>query len=105
MIWLVEILNVDKLLRDKAFNIAKYPKYAGYKRGFVSIVHTLFDKQISSSGIKDISNKELVEELNKPIIRKFYKRKVHSPFFDNMWGAGFFFDEIINIADFDSNNL
>ena len=80
--------TADKLLRDKVFNIAKYPKYAGYKRGFVSFVHTFFDKQISSSGIKNSSNKELVEELNKPIIRKFYKRKVHSPFFDNMWGAG-----------------
>ena len=32
-------------------------------------------------------NKELAEELHKPIIRKFNKRKVHSPFIDNMWGA------------------
>ena len=34
-----------------------------------------------------ISNKELEEELHKPIIRKFNKRKVHSPFIDNFWGA------------------
>ena len=34
-----------------------------------------------------ISNKELEEELHKPIIRKFNKRKVHSPFIDNTWGA------------------
>ena len=27
----------DKILRDKAFNIAKNPKYDGYKRGLVSM--------------------------------------------------------------------
>ena len=32
-------------------------------------------------------NKELAEELHRPIIRKFNKRKVHSSFIDNIWGA------------------
>ena len=27
----------DKILRDKAFNIAKNPKYDGYQRGFASM--------------------------------------------------------------------
>ena len=34
-----------------------------------------------------MSNHELPEELHKPIIRKFEKRKVHSSFIDNIWGA------------------
>ena len=34
-----------------------------------------------------IANKELAEELQKPIIRKFNKIKVHSPFIDNIWGT------------------
>ena len=34
-----------------------------------------------------MSNKELAEELRKPIIRKFKKREVHSSFTDNIWGA------------------
>ena len=34
-----------------------------------------------------ISNKELAEELHKPIIRRFSKRKVHLPFKDNVWNA------------------
>ena len=29
----------DKVLRDKAFSIAKDPKYDGYERGLVSIVY------------------------------------------------------------------
>ena len=31
---------------------------------------------------------KLAEELHKPVIRKFNKRKVHSPLTDNIWGAG-----------------
>ena len=30
---------------------------------------------------------ELAEELHKPIVRKFNKRKVKLPFIDNIWGA------------------
>ena len=37
--------------------------------------------------LRVISNKELANELHKPIIRKFEKRKVRSPFIDNIWGA------------------
>ena len=33
----------DKVLRDKAFNIAKNPKYDGYQRGLASMVYKLFD--------------------------------------------------------------
>ena len=36
---------------------------------------------------ENISNKELAEELRKPIIRNFKKRKVHSSFTDDIWGA------------------
>ena len=36
---------------------------------------------------ENISNKELAEELQKSIIRKFKKRKVHSLFIGNIWEA------------------
>ena len=77
----------DEVLRDKAFDIAKDPKYDGYQRGLASMVYKLFDKKTSGSAIKNIPNKELAEELHKPIIRNINKRKVHSPFIDNIWGA------------------
>ena len=32
-------------------------------------------------------NKILAEELHKPVIRKFNKRKVYSQFKDNIWGV------------------
>ena len=36
---------------------------------------------------KNISDKELAKKLQKPIIKKFEKRKVRSSFIDNIWGA------------------
>ena len=50
---------------------------------------SLFLKKTSSSGIKNkiISNKELAEELHKPVTRKFKKRKVQSTFIDNILEA------------------
>ena len=76
----------DKVLRNKGFNIAKNPKYDGYQRGFGSIAYKFLDKNTSGGTVKNeiLSNKELVEELHKPIIRKCNKRKVHSPFIDNI---------------------
>ena len=87
----------DKILHDKPFNIVKNLKYDGYQRGLASMVYRFFDKKSASLADKsassgtvkneNISNKELAEELHKPIIKKFKKRKVHSSFIDNIWGA------------------
>ena len=89
----------DKVLRDKTFNIAKNPKYDGYQRGLASVVYKFFDKKTSGSSIKseNISNKELAEELHKPIIRKFNKRKVHSPFAGNIWCADLVDMQLVNL--------
>ena len=78
----------EKVLRDKALKIASDQKYDGYQRGLASMVYKFFDKKSQGSGLA--SNKEniqLADELHKPIIRKFKKRKVHSSFRDNIWGV------------------
>ena len=77
----------DKVLRDKAFKIASDPKYDGYQRGLASMVYKFFDKKSSGSGIINESNYQLANELHKPIIRKFKKRKIYSSFRDNIWGV------------------
>ena len=61
----------DKFLRDKAFNIAKNPKYDGYQRGLASMVYKFFDKKSSGGGVnmQAKSNKQLAKELHKTIIR------------------------------------
>ena len=72
----------DKILRNRAFNIAKDKKYDGYQRGLASMVSNFFDKKSKGKGAKYVNikltpqNQQLPEELHKPIIRKFEKRKV-----------------------------
>ena len=66
----------DKILKNKAFDIAKDPKYDGYQRRLASMVYKFFDKKSSGSGAKVIpQNKQLANELHKPIIRKFEKEE------------------------------
>ena len=76
----------DKILRDKAFNIAKNPKYEGYQRGLASMIYKFFDKKYTGRGVNIPLefNEQLAEELHKPIIRKFEERKVYSSFKDNV---------------------
>ena len=79
----------DKILRGKAFNIAKNPKYDRYQRGIVSMVYKFFDKKSTGSDVNVPLkfNEKLAKELHKPITRKLKKRKGYSRFKDNIWGA------------------
>ena len=86
----------DKMLRDKAYDIASNREYDGYQRGLASMVYKFFDKKSTGSGFKKLKNTTkpsssissiLADELHKPIIRKFNKRKVYSQFKDNIWGV------------------
>ena len=67
----------DKVLHDKVFNIAKNPQYDEFQHGLVSMVYKLFDKKTSGGATKNeiMSNKQLAEELHKPIISKFETNK------------------------------
>ena len=65
----------DKMLFDNAFNIAENVKYDGYHNIIIDLFQwsTKFSiKKNSGSVIKNenISNKELAEELQKPIFRR-----------------------------------
>ena len=85
---LVKRTQSDKVLRDKAFKIASNPKYDDYQRGLASMVYKCFDKKSKGSGITTNEfNYELANELHKPAIKKFKKRKVCSSFKDNIWGV------------------
>ena len=97
-----KITVAEKVLRDKAFNIAKNPKYDGYQRGLASMVYKFFDKKTKGSGAtlatKSIpQNEQLAGELHKPIIRKFKKGKVYSAFKDNIWAADLADMQLINM--------
>ena len=68
-----------------------------------------FDKKTKGSGVTTLTNnsaiksipqnEQLADELQKPIIRKFRKRKVYSAFKDNIWGLDFYYVLLIFLAN------
>ena len=93
----------DQKLRNSAYDIASDPVYDGYQRGLASMVYKFFDSKVAPLDKKTMSgkgnakrsslehtkevNKILAEELHKPVIKKFNKRKVYSQFKDNICGV------------------
>ena len=80
----------DIVLKNKALKVAINPKYNGYERGLASMVYKFFDKKSKGSGLKEnqgnfVKNSQLANELHKPIIIKFKKRKGYSSFKGNIW--------------------
>ena len=48
---LINRTEADKVLRDKAYDIASNPEYYGYQRGLANMVYKFFDKKSMGSGI------------------------------------------------------
>ena len=74
---LVKRTQSDKVLKNKAFEIASDPKYDGYQRELASMVYKVLIKKSASlnkssgSGIVKKPNYQLANEVHKSIIRKF----------------------------------
>ena len=91
---------LDKILRDRPFNIAKNPKNDGYQRELASMDYNFFHKKPANSGVATFTNisarhKQLAEDIQKPIIRSFEK-KIYSGFKNNIWGADLAYMQLIN---------
>ena len=71
-------------MKDRAHEIAKNYGYDGYQRALASMVYKFFDKK---TGSRISENEQLAEELHKPVIKKFKRRKVYARFKDNTWAA------------------
>ena len=54
----------DKILRDKAFNIAKNPKYGEYRRGLASMVYKFFDKKSDKKSVAVVLQTNLLNISN-----------------------------------------
>ena len=74
----------DKILKIRAYEIARNPGYYGHERALAIIVYKFFDKK-TGSGIS--VNEQLAEVLPKAVMKKFTRRKVYPIFKDNMWAA------------------
>ena len=83
----------DEVLRNKALNIAKNPKYDRYQTGVAAMAYKFFDKKSAGIGVNMHANKsafnngKLAEELHKQIIRNLKKEQFALDLWDNIWGA------------------
>ena len=77
----------DIVLKNKDYKISVDPKIDGFQRALDTMVWKFFYKRSKSVLGSGIKNKQLADELHKPIIRKFQRRKVYSSFKDNIWGV------------------
>ena len=77
-------------MKDRAYKIAINPRYDGYKRTLASMVCQFFNKKTglgTTSKKRANLNEVLAQELHKPVIKKFKRRKVYARFKDNIWEA------------------
>ena len=51
------------MLRDKAFNIAKDPKFDRYQRGLASMLYKCFYKKTTGSGVTMLANKSAIKSM------------------------------------------
>ena len=72
----------DKILKDKAYEVARNGKYDGYQRVLASMVYKFFNKKTGSG---ESVNEQLAEELDKPVIKIIKRRKLYARFKDNIW--------------------
>ena len=53
--------DADRVLRDKAFEIASNPQYDGYQRGLASMVYKFFDRKQQGRGAREASRRALAK--------------------------------------------
>ena len=74
----------NKILKNTAYEIARNRQYDGYERALASVVFKCFDKE---TGSVVSLNEQIAQELHKPVINKFKRRKVYARFKGNVWAA------------------
>ena len=73
-----------RILKNRAYKIARNRGYDRHQRALARMVYKFFDKKTGS--IISV-NEQLAEELHKPVIKKLKRRKVFARFKDNVWAA------------------
>ena len=71
-------------MRDRAYETARNHNYGRYQRALASMVYRFFQKK-TGSGVSVYE--QLPEELHKPVIKRFKRRKAYARFKGNIWAA------------------
>ena len=71
---LINRTEADKVLKDKAYNIASNQEYDGYQRSLASVVYKFFDKKSTESGIvRDTTKSSSLERCSSILADKLHK--------------------------------
>ena len=89
-----------KTLKDRSYEMSRNRGYYGYQRALASMVYKFFDKETGSGAIATSKpgaiatskagvsiNEQLDKELQKPVTKKFKRRKFYTRFKDNIGEA------------------
>ena len=71
---LINRTKSDKVLRDKAYDIASNPEYDGYQRGLASMVYKFFDKKATAE--PSAKHVNFINLLLKNLIKEKYIRNL-----------------------------
>ena len=74
----------DKVVSDRAYEIARNRGYGGYERALTSTVYRFFNRKTGSGASL---NEQLAKELHNSVIKNFKRRKIYAKFRDNIWAA------------------
>ena len=74
--------TADKVLRDKAFNIAENPEYNRYRRGLASMIYKYFDKKTSGDAALHLQFNSLFEKMKPFLIQKNSQKN----YTNQLWG-------------------
>ena len=83
-------------MKNRTYEVARNRKCDGYERALASMVYKRFDKK---TGLEVSGNEQLADELHKPLINKFKRRKLYARFKDNIWAA-----DLAEIDSLSANN-
>ena len=86
----------DRILKDRPYENARNHGYNGCQRALASMVYKIFDMK-TGSGVS--VNEQLDEEIHKPAIKNFKRRKVYARFKGNIWAA-----DLVKIESLSSKN-
>ena len=76
-------------MKHRVYEIALNPEYDEYQRVFSSMMYNSFDRKIGSGTTSKATTNinEVPQELHKPVIKIFKRRKVCARFKGNIWAV------------------
>ena len=81
---LINRTEADKVLKDKAYDIASNPKYDGYQRGLAGMVYKFFDKKSREVELQEIRQSQVLQYLLMNFINLLLENLIKEKYIRNL---------------------